>query len=409
MNSLADSSPGSDEVVQTEVRLSDRIAAIMKCEEVIIGSIMIDSANWESMSKLVDERDFLLEQHRLMFRTIRLMMNDEIPVTVKSLRDQMRAQLSFDSVYWRSSYYAKLVTQVTPVAYAQTCINIIKHRDGRFDDLAAQVGRGTVTSHSGFISATDYLPQVINDIETAFSNPVLDKIDAILACIKSNKLVVLTGKNEQHITVLAHALVHHCLFGSEGVCAVFCRDPKEFVLSMLVIESQIEKNKLRAGDLNDQGWSDLACANAKFGDAQLYLGKLSGGFESLVNSLHSCASRCEKESASGKETPLFILDLRLVLEDGTETITLDQALSQLSAYAIETGLPIVVVCSSAHPDELASMALCADRLFTLESPIDGNQAVLTASVKGCSLPSKVGLLFNFGMGTVQFSELEKPK
>ena len=406
MNSTAENKSGADEVVQAEVRLNNRIESIMKCEEVIIGTIMIDSANWESMSKLIDERDFLFEQHRLMFRTIRLMINDGMPVTVKSLRDQMRKQLPVDSVYWRSSYFAKLVTQVTPAAYAQTCINIIKCRDDRFDDFAGQVGWGIVMSPSGFISETDYLPQVIEDIEKAYSYPALDKIDAILACIRSSKLIVLTGSNEQHISVLAQALVHHCVFVEEGGCGVFCRDPKELVLSMLALESNIDKSKLRAGDLSHQDWSNLACADAKFRDAQLYLSKLPSGCESLVHSLRHCASRCEMENASGKEAPLFIFDLRFVLEDGTEAITLDRALTQLSACAIETGLPSVVVSSSANQDDLASMARRADMLFTLESSIDGDHAVLAASVKDCSVPSKVGLMFNLEMSTVQFSAPE---
>ena len=391
--------------METKLRLAERLSSIKKCEEVIIGSIVINSASWENISTMVDERDFLFEQHRLMFRTLRLMMQEGIPVTVKSLRDQMSGHLSVESEYWRTSYYERVVKLVTPAAYVQTCINVIKSRDDRYDEFANQVGGGILKSDSGFMSETGYLPEVILDIETASCRPAISQIDEILSLVETNNLTVLTGSNEQLDLAFANALVHHCVFDTGSACGIFCRDPKELTATLLAVESRISINKLRVADLNDQDWSKISNANSKLREVPLYFSKLSSGLESLFHSLRNFASRCEKECVGGKTGLIFIFDFRTTLKASKDDISLEKSIARLRECARETGFPIVVVYPTDNSDEIALMKQSADMLFVIED-VDGNQAMINISAKGGGFLHKLKLLFDRKMMTIKIVENE---
>jgi replicative DNA helicase len=389
--------------MQDKLFIEDRLSEIKRCEEVVIGLLLLDSQCWNDMSALVDERDFMFEHHRLMFHTIRLMVQEEMPVSVRTLRDQMRLSVRVGTPYWSNSYYEKLARQVTPTAYAQACINVIKNKRKPYDILANKSGIVKLNTDEGFMSETDFLPQVIEDIETAYSCQSPARLGDIFELIQAQRLIVLTGCDAQKNLVLGLALIHYCIFATEYACGVFCRTPKELVANLLAIESQLDIDKLRGANLDEEDFSNLSNAHLKLGNAPLYLSNLAMGFKSFENALYQFTSRCEKVTVSEHNSPIFVPDLSALLSSGEDEVDIEKALSRLQKSARATRFPIIVTCSSESAQEQAVMARYADVLMTLESSsADYNaQSKLSILIKGNDVANKMALSFNMASLTVQ--------
>jgi hypothetical protein len=318
----------------------------------------------------------------------------------------MKAQIPVDSEYWRSSYYAQLISKATPAAFAHACITVIKGRDSRHDDFSGAVGNGLIKVASGFMKETDYLQQVIEDIETAYACPAPTGIEGIIAHIKPKNLIVLTGDNRQHNQIFANTLIRHCSLGLNAACGVCCAEPRELTAMLLALDAQLGIHKLRASDLHVDEWSKLTASIARLQETLLYLSKMPSSFKLLVDDLTNFFDRCYKECDCGEKSPFFILDLQRTLKAGDEPTSFKQALRQLRERAIETGLPVVLVHYTDNPDEIEAMMQFAEVVFSLESlsSDSDDSAKLIVSMSGNVLPSKTKLTFDQEMLAVQFFE-----
>lgn len=203
------------------------------------------------------------------------------------------------------------------------------------------------------------------------------QLEEIAHHIKLDKLIVLTGSNEQHNMALVSTLIHQLVFRQGLTCAVYCQDATEFTIGQLAHVSEVGIEKLNTGKLNDDDWRKFAHSLGVAEGAPLFLAQSVASFDLLLESIRSHAGRCKKGSA------VFVFDLHRLL--GTVGLAgndqmppLARALHELRELSVETGLPIIVIHHSSEKDaqgEFENISQFADAVFLLEMLADENSIV----------------------------------
>ena len=99
----------------------------MQAEQAVLGSLMMDNRTWDSVADLIIESDFYRPNHRLIFRMIEKLANEQMPFDLVTLSEELKKARELDKI--GGIPYLNLLTENTPtaaniVAYA----NIVKDR-----------------------------------------------------------------------------------------------------------------------------------------------------------------------------------------------------------------------------------------------------------------------------------------
>ena len=344
----------------------------LEAEQSVIGSMIMDRDAIVMASELLIREDFYHQQYGVLFESMVELYNEEQPVDVITLQNRLRekdvpAELS------SLEFVGELVTSVPTSANIKYYAGIVKEKSmlRRLikvnEEIASQcyLGRESLenimadTEKKIFDllqnkSGSDYVPikqVVINALEkieqasrtkgnvTGIATGFVD-LDYRTAGMQPSDLVLIAARPSMGKTAFELNLARHAAFKKGLTVAIFSLEmsKEQLVNRMFSMESSVDSQKLRTGQMNDQEWEKLIESAGVIGRSNLIIDDTPGiGIAEL-------RSKCRKYKLEHNLSMIMIDYLQLMTGSGKQE-SRQQEISDISrslkAVARELSVPVI--------------------------------------------------------------------
>jgi replicative DNA helicase len=278
-----------------------------EAEQAVLGGLMLDNRTWEAVSEVVTENDFYRHEHRLIYKALVRLHEQEKPQDMLTVSQELEQLAELDSA-GGLAYLADL-TQNTPsvsnikayadIVYERAVLRSLIYAAGTIaDDAFEPLGRN---SEELLLAAEKMVaqiaeggskkggPELINPILTRTVEKIdelfnqeegltgittgFTELDARTNGFQEADMVVLAARPSMGKTTLAMNLVENALMGTGKPCIVFSMEmPSEsIVMRMLSSIGKIDQGRVRSGKFEEEDWPKLTAAVNLLKDKPLYI------------------------------------------------------------------------------------------------------------------------------------------
>ena len=336
----------------------------LDAEMAVLGSMLLDNNAVEDALEILKPEHFYKESHQKIFNAMKTLVDrgqavDIVTVSEELKKNNLLAQLGGEV------YLTQLVDKVATSAHAKHYAEIVykkyvvrdlirtatglvqrcyKEEDDDpqmlIDTAADQIYRLSQKQKlTGFVSAKDLAPEVMNLIEKAIQNknaiqgvPTgLDVFDHRTGGLRKSDLIILGARPSQGKTALALNIAHHACVNCGIPVALFSLEmsSQSIFERMLGAAAMVEIQKLRTGWMERSKMGDLAREMGRLAAAPFYVDDTSGiSITELRMRARRLASELKKQ---GKELGLIIIDyLQLIRGSERRIESRQQEVSEIS-------------------------------------------------------------------------------
>lgn len=273
---------------------------------------MLDNNAWERVLDQVSDGDFYRHDHRLIFRAIARLADQNSPIDVVTLAEQLDKEGQTSQV-GGLGYLSELAKNTPSVANIKAYAQIVRARA----TLRQLIGISTEIADSAFnpegrtaeeildeaerqifqiaearpktggpVSVNDLLTKAIDRIDTLFNsdNAITGlstgytDLDEKTSGMQPADLIIVAGRPSMGKTTFAMNLVENAVLRSDKVVLVYSLEmPGEsLIMRMLSSLGRIDQTKVRAGQLDDDDWPRLTSAVNLLNDRKLFIDDTAG-------------------------------------------------------------------------------------------------------------------------------------
>lgn len=348
----------------------------MEAEQSVIGSMLMDRDAIVASSELLSGEDFYNKQYGILFETI-CELNDggsavdlvtlqdrlrtkDVPPEVSSLefiRDILTAPITSANI----KQYVNIVSEkatlrrlirlnedIANTCYAgkETLENILEDTEKRVFQL---VQRRTTDS---YVPIRQVVMNAMDKIEAAAKNKgnvtgiptgFLD-LDYRTAGLQPSDLILIAARPSMGKTALELNIAHYVAFKKNLTLAIFSLEmsKEQLVNRMFSMESNVDSQKLRTGQMNDQEWERLIESAGVIGKSSLIIDDTPG------ITIAELRSKCRKYKLEHNLSMVIIDYLQLMSGSGSgRADSRQQEISDISrslkALARELNVPVIAL------------------------------------------------------------------
>ena len=99
----------------------------IEAEQSVLGSLMLDDRAWEDVSELLLDTDFYRHDHRLIFRAIMHLVEQEQPIDVVTVAEELEERSQLDKA-GGASYLSRLVDMTPSIDNCAAYAEIVRER-----------------------------------------------------------------------------------------------------------------------------------------------------------------------------------------------------------------------------------------------------------------------------------------
>lgn len=349
----------------------------LEAEQAVLGGLMLDNGAWDQIADRVNEDDFYLYDHRIIFRAVTELADRNQPFDVVTLSDRLeqRKELSDTSVL---AYLGTLAKDTPSAANIRAYADIVRERsvlrqlisvgteitesafntEGRDSkdllDAAEQrvfsiADRGA-QNKVGFRSIKSLLKTTVEHIDMLFEkdDPItglatgFSDFDEMTSGLQAGDLVIIAGRPSMGKTSFAMNVAQYIAVKQRAAVAVFSLEMpgEQIAMRMLSSLGRIDQHRLRTGKLAEEDWPRLSSAVSMLSDVPLFVDDSAG---LNPTELRARARRLKREH----DLQLIVIDyLQLMQTSGssenraTEISEISRALKGL---AKELSVPVVAL------------------------------------------------------------------
>ncbi|MBF0471551.1 MAG: replicative DNA helicase [Gammaproteobacteria bacterium] len=350
----------------------------IEAEQSVLGALLLDNQGWEKVGDAVTEEDFYRYDHRLIFRGIARLADENSPFDAITLTEWLDNQGLIHEA-GGIAYIGKLASASAGAANIKSYAAIIRERsilrqliqvtneiadsaykpDGRkvneILDIAESkifnIAEQSARSRAGFVPIKTLLADAVDRIEELFErdNPItgipteFHDFDIQTAGLQKSDLLIVAGRPSMGKTTFAMNIAENAAIKHGETVAIFSMEMPGVQIAMRMISSmgRINQSRLRAGKLNDDDWSRITAALGMISESNIYIDDTPA----LTHiELRARARRLKRE----KGLSLIILDyLQLMRGSGNSSENRATEISEISrslkALAKELDLPVIAL------------------------------------------------------------------
>lgn len=346
----------------------------LEAEQSVIGSMIMDGEAIVAASEIITGEDFYNKQYGVLFETM-IELNDEgspvdlvtlqnrlrekdVPPEVSSLefvRDLMTAVPTSANV----KYYATIVSEKSVLRklirlneeIANTCYAGKESLEYILEDTEKRVFQLVQKRNGGeFVPIRQVVMNAMDKIEKAAKNKGsvtgiatgFTDLDYRTAGMQPSDLVLIAARPSMGKTAFALNIAQHVAFKQNRTLAIFSLEmsKEQLVNRMFSLESNVDAQKLRTGQLNDQEWERLIESAGVIGKSNLIIDDTPG------ISVSELRSKCRKYKLEYNLSMIIIDYLQLMSGTG-RTESRQQEISDISrslkAIARELSVPVLAL------------------------------------------------------------------
>ena len=345
-----------------------------EAEQSVIGSMMMDSEAIMTASEILTSEDFYQRQYGILFDAMVELYNEGKAVDLVTLQDRLKekdvppevASLEFvkdilDTVYTSAHIrqYATIVHEKamlrklirTTEGIANTCYAGKESMEDIFVDTEKQIFDIIQQNTSGeYVPIKDVVLNALDKIEmasktkgnvTGIPTGFID-LDYKTAGFQPSDLILVAARPSMGKTALVLNIAQHMAFREDVTVAVFSLEmSKEQLLNRLLsLESRVDSQSIRTGNLTDEDWSKLIEGAGVIGKSHLIIDDTPG---ISVTELRSKCRKFKMEHNLG----IIIIDYLQLMTGSKHSESRQQEISDISrslkAVARELNVPVVAL------------------------------------------------------------------
>ena len=345
-----------------------------EAEQSVIGSMMMDSEAIMTASEILTSEDFYQRQYGILFDAMVELYNEGKAVDLVTLQDRLKekdvppevASLEFvkdilDTVYTSAHIrqYATIVHEKamlrklirTTEGIANTCYAGKESMEDIFVDTEKQIFDIIQQNTSGeYVPIKDVVLNALDKIEmasktkgnvTGIPTGFID-LDYKTAGFQPSDLILVAARPSMGKTALVLNIAQHMAFREDVTVAVFSLEmsKEQLVNRLLSLESRVDSQSIRTGNLTDEDWSKLIEGAGVIGKSHLIIDDTPG---ISVTELRSKCRKFKMEHNLG----IIIIDYLQLMTGSKHSESRQQEISDISrslkAVARELNGPVVAL------------------------------------------------------------------
>ena len=348
----------------------------LEAEQSVIGSMFIDAEAIAAATEQISGEDFYNRQYGVVFDTIVELNNEGKPIDFVTLQDRLRSKedvppevsgldfltnlIAAVPTSANIKYYAGIVAEKatlrrlirTNEEIANTCYSgkesldtILESTESKINEVVQKKNvkefvpiRTVVMNAMDKIEKASKLHGTVTGIATGFID-----LDYRTAGMQPSDLVLIAARPSMGKTAFVLNIAQYVAIHSQQTTAIFSLEmsKEQLVNRMFSLESRVDAQKLRSGNLTDADWEMLIEGAGNVGRSKLIIDDTPG------ISISELRSKCRKYKLE-HDLKLIIIDyLQLMSGSGRHSESRQQEISDISrslkALARELNVPVVAL------------------------------------------------------------------
>ena len=348
----------------------------IEAEQSVIGSMLMDKEAIIAASEIVTARDFYQQQYGIMFETMVELFNEGKPVDLVTLQDRLKEKDVPPEVS-SLDFVRDIITTVPTSANVKSYANIVREKAvlrrlikvneeiantcyaGKepLEQILASTEKSVFDllqsrSSGEFVPIRQVALNVLEKIEaasktqgtvTGIPTGFID-LDYKTSGMQPSDFVLIAARPSMGKTAFVLNLVDHVAVRKGLPCMIFSLEmsKEQLVNRMLAMESNVDSQKLRTGNLTDSDWDAIVEGIGVIGNSKLVIDDTPG------ISITELRSRCRKMKLEQGLSMIIIDYLQLMSGSGGKSSeSRQQEISEISrslkALAREMNAPVVAL------------------------------------------------------------------
>ena len=346
----------------------------IEAEQSVIGSMIMDRDAIVVASELVSGEDFYNKQYGVLFETMRELNDKGLPVDLVTLQDKLKEKdvppevsslefvrdlITAVPTSANIKYYANIVAEKSTLRklirlneeIANTCYagkeeleTILSDTEQRVFKLVQRRNtedftpiRQVVMNAMDRIEAASKMKGSVTGIPTGF----LD-LDYKTAGLQPSDLILIAARPAMGKTAFVLNIAQHVAFHQNKTVAIFSLEmsKEQLVNRMFSLESNVDAQHLRTGQLNDEEWEKLIESAGIIGRSNLFIDDTPG------ITIAELRTKCRKLSLENNLSMIIIDYLQLMSGSGRSE-SRQQEISEISrslkGLARELNVPVLAL------------------------------------------------------------------
>lgn len=345
-----------------------------EAEQSVVGSMIMDSDAIVTAMEILKPEDFYGRQYGILFEAITELFSEAKPADLVTLRDKLKEKDVPPELYGieflgnlirvvptsaNVRYYAKIVKDKAVLRSLIKATESISNQcyldKEKLEDILAGAEKSIFDivqrrSSSEFVSIRDIVLQSLDNIEAASRNKGavtgiatgFYDLDYKTAGLQSSDLILLAARPSMGKTAFVLNIAEHTAIKNNITTAIFSLEMSrtQLVNRMFSMNSRVDAQMLRTGNLEDADWANLMESARVIGESGLIIDDTPG------ISITELRSKCRKFKLE-HNLGLVIIDYLQLMSGSGRSESRQQEISEISrslkALAREISCPVVAL------------------------------------------------------------------
>ena len=279
----------------------------LEAEQSVLGAILLDSKCLDRVAEILPNSEYFNSaNHKLIYSTIIDMFINGQPIDFVTVLNSIKKSADIDEESYRT-YFLDLVNLVPSISNVETYAYIIRDKYNvrilaeTAKEIIAEVSKNDLSSSELLDSAeqkifdirkgkevkglqriNEIILQTFDRLDTLVSSDTkglsgistgLSDLDRVIMGLNKSDLILLAARPGMGKTSFALNIAQHVALKEEKKVAFFSLEmTKEQLTSrILSMESMVQSQKLRLGNLNENEWERLIEAGDRLSKSQIYI------------------------------------------------------------------------------------------------------------------------------------------
>ena len=346
----------------------------VEAEQSVIGSMIMDQEAIMAASEIVSSEDFYQHQYGVLFEAMLELYNEGKPVDLVTLQNRLKEKdvppeisslefvrdlLSAVPTSANVKYYARIVQEKSMLRklikvneeIANTCYLAQDRIEDIMEDTEKKIFNLVQRRNTGdFVPIKDVVLSALDRIEMASKNKgnvtgiptgFVD-LDYKTSGFQASDLILIAARPSMGKTAFVLNIAQHMAFKNNVTAAVFSLEMsrEQLVNRLFSLESKVDSQSLRTGNLSDEDWTKLIEGAGIIGKSNLIIDDTPG------ISVAELRSKCRKYKMEFN-LGIIIIDYLQLMTGNKKTDSRQQEISEISRslkeIARELNVPVVAL------------------------------------------------------------------
>lgn len=349
----------------------------IEAEQSVLGGLLLENRAWDKIADIVQEQDFYRQDHRLIFRSIAVLAEQDEPLDIITLSNWLKARDELDNA-GGLAYLGTLAKDTPSAANIKAYAEIVREKSV----LRQLISIGSEISEDAFNPGERPSKELLDEAEKKvfeiaeqgnrkqdFQNiksllkqtlahiDELSKSDATItgastgytelddmtSGLQKGDLIIVAGRPSMGKTTFSMNLAEYIAVNDKKPVAIFSMEmpAEQLVLRMFASMGRVPLNDIRTGKIREEDWPRIGMAVKTFGETQLFIDDTPA---MSPTEIRAKSRRLQREHG---QMGLIVIDYLQLMQSGNRSENRATEISEISrglkALAKELECPVIAL------------------------------------------------------------------